>query len=162
MSGMFALKAKHKEREGRLKDLKDTFHKYDADGDGQLTPDDFKSIMKDSGHEMSREELEIMFAEKDRDHDGFLSFEEFVGLETKIEKAFKAMDRDGDGFITKSEFKKICRNLTTEQVEAAFAKFDKAGNGKLNYLEFCGMMNARKHSASSSPNGSATPEMAHK
>ena len=43
------------------------------------------------------------------------------------------MDKDGDGFITKSEFKKICRNLTAEQIEATFAKFDKAGNGKLNY-----------------------------
>ena len=82
---------------------------------------------------VSREELDILFAEKDRDHDGRLSFEEFVGLETKIEKAFKAMDKDGDGFITKSEFKKICRNLTAEQIEATFAKFDKAGNGKLNY-----------------------------
>ena len=38
----------------------------------------------------------------------------------------------------------MCRNLTSEQVELAFKKFDKAGNGKLNYIEFCGMMNARK------------------
>ena len=42
-----------------------------------------------------------MFAIRDRDHDGKLSFEEFSGQETKLEKAFKAMDRDGDGYITK-------------------------------------------------------------
>ena len=58
--------------------------------------------------------------------------------------AFKAMDKDGDGFITKSEFRKVCPNLTKEQINAAFEKFDKAGDGKLNYIEFCGMMNARK------------------
>ena len=43
-----------------------------------------------------------------------------------------------------AEFRSVCRNLTSEQVELAFKKFDKAGNGKLNYVEFCGMMNARK------------------
>lgn len=92
----------------------------------------------------SRDEVDVLFAERDRDHDGFLSFEEFCGQPTKIEMAFKAMDKDGDGYITKSEFKKVCPNLTREQINAAFDKFDKAGNGKLNYIEFCGMMNARK------------------
>ena len=45
--------------------------------------------------------MDKLFAEKDRDFDGLLSFEEFSGQETKLEKAFKAMDKDGDGFITK-------------------------------------------------------------
>ena len=31
------------------------------------------------------------------------------------------------------------------QIEAAIAKFDKAGNGKLSYVEFCGMMNSSKN-----------------
>ncbi len=35
--------------------------------------------------------------------------------------------------LSQAEFKKLCRNLTSDQVEAAFAKFDLAGNGKLNY-----------------------------
>ena len=53
-----------------------------------------------------------MFAERDKDHDGHLSFEEFAGQETKMERAFKSMDRDGDGYITKSEFKHVCKSLT--------------------------------------------------
>ena len=93
-----------------------------------------------------------MFTEKDRDHDGHLSFKEFVGQETPMEKAFKAMDRDGDGYITKSEFKKVCKNLTKEQIEMAFSKFDAAGNGKLNYIEFCDMMNRRKKNELASKN----------
>ncbi len=48
-----------------------------------------------------------MFVAKDRDHDGKLSFEEFVGQETKLERAFKAMDKDGDGFITKVTERKL-------------------------------------------------------
>lgn len=37
----------------------------------------------------------------DRDFDGKLSFEEFMGEETALERLFKSMDRDGDGNVTK-------------------------------------------------------------
>ena len=37
----------------------------------------------------------------DRDYDGRLSFEEFIGEESTIEKLFKKMDVDGDGTVTK-------------------------------------------------------------
>ena len=37
----------------------------------------------------------------DRDFDGKLSFEEFMGEETSLERLFKSMDSNGDGNITK-------------------------------------------------------------
>jgi len=43
--------------------------------------------------ECFRDDVEALFAEKDRDNDGLLSFEEFTGQETKVEKAFKAIDK---------------------------------------------------------------------
>ena len=48
--------------------------------------------------------------------------------------------------------------MTAEQVEVTFAKFDKAGNGKLNYREFCGMMNARKQKKSGSTGSPVAPD----
>ena len=103
-----------------------------------------------------REDVQQLFRDKDRDHDGYLSFEEFIGQETKIEIAFKAMDRDGDGYISKDEFIKVCKGLTKEQVNAAFNKFDKDGTGKLNYREFCSMMNNRKKSSDRKESSSST------
>ena len=41
------------------------------------------------------------FATMDRDFDGRLTLEEFMGEETPIEKLFKLMDKNGDGFVTK-------------------------------------------------------------
>ena len=41
------------------------------------------------------------------------------------------------------EFMSICKNLTDEQVKVAFAKFDKSGDDKLDYREFCDMINKR-------------------
>ena len=50
----------------------------------------------------------------DRDYDGRLSLEEFLGEETPIEKLFKLMDRDGDGFVTKK----------VKQRHIVFSRFD--------------------------------------
>ena len=48
-----------------------------------------------------REEVEEFFASMDRDFDGRLSFEEFMGEESQIEKLFKNMDKNGDGLVSK-------------------------------------------------------------
>ena len=48
-----------------------------------------------------REEVEDFFSRMDRDFDGRLSFEEFMGEESPIEKLFKNMDKNGDGVVTK-------------------------------------------------------------
>ena len=48
-----------------------------------------------------REEVEEFFDSMDRDYDGRLSFEEFMGEESPIEKLFKNMDKNGDGLVTK-------------------------------------------------------------
>ena len=48
-----------------------------------------------------REEVADFFEKMDRDFDGRLSFGEFMGEETPLEKVFKSMDKDGDGTITK-------------------------------------------------------------
>ena len=48
-----------------------------------------------------------------------------------------------DAIICAQEFMSICKNLTDEQVKVAFAKFDKSGDDKLDYREFCDMINKR-------------------
>ena len=42
-----------------------------------------------------------MFENKDKDLDGRLSFEEFMGEESRAERLFKLMDKDNDGWVTK-------------------------------------------------------------
>ena len=101
--------------------------------------------------------MEEFFDSMDRDYDGKLSFEEFMGEESPIEKLFKNMDRNGDGLVTKQvrvnikqrrrsfsmfqEFLTICKNLSDEEVKIAFEKFDTSGDDKLDYREFCMMIN---------------------
>ena len=62
-----------------------------------------------------REEVQEFFNDMDRDFDERLTFEEFMGEESHIEKIFKSMDKNGDGMVTKEEFQSVCKNLTDDQ-----------------------------------------------
>ena len=50
----------------------------------------------------------------DRDFDGRLSFEEFMGEESPIEKLFKNMDKNGDGLVTKQVHTKVLKQYYIE------------------------------------------------
>ena len=49
----------------------------------------------------------------DRDFDGKLSFEEFMGEETALERLFKSMDSNGDGNITKEVQPNLINTLSS-------------------------------------------------
>merc|ERR1712130_181156 len=80
----------------------------------------------------------------DRDFDQKLTFAEFMGEESHIEKLFKSMDKNNDGYVTKKEFNDVCQNLSEEQVRLAFKQFDTSGDNRLNYKEFCLMIIKRE------------------
>ena len=123
------------------------------------------SRKKETNTQNLRDEVEEFFDFMDRDFDGQLSFEEFMGEESPIEKLFKNMDKNGDGLVTKQvgqitpdtwhviyllqEFLTICKNLTEEEVEIAFHKFDTSGDDKLDYREFCAMINMKREKTKS-------------
>jgi len=111
--------------------------------DGKLSKDQWTNVMMAAGIQNSVEEVHKMFNKTDKDSDSRLSFEEFMGEESRAERLFKLMDKDGDGYVTKNEFREVCKNLNREQIDVAFKKFDQTGNDKLNYREFCDMMNKK-------------------
>ena len=58
-----------------------------------------------------RAEVSEFFDRMDRDFDGRLSFGEFMGEETPLEKVFKNMDKDGDGTVSKEVLVLILRQF---------------------------------------------------
>ena len=69
----------------------------------------------------------------DRDFDGRLSFGEFMGEETPLEKVFKSMDKDGSGTITKEVSEHISfLDLVNQQ------KNDIKGHKAKNKQKTCG------------------------
>jgi len=121
------------------------FDKADKNGDGKLTKEEWYKVLNSSGCDTSMDEVSEFFDRMDRDYDGRLSFGEFMGEETPLEKVFKNMDKDGDGTVSKEEFAKLCKHLTPQQIEEGFSKFDTSGDNKLDYREFCLMIHSRQN-----------------
>lgn len=115
--------------------------------DGKLSRDQWTKVLIDAGIKKNIDEAEKLLESKDIDIEGRLSYEQFMGEETRAEKLFKLMDKDGDGYVTKNEFKEVCKNLSKDQIEATFRKFDQTGNDKLNLKEFSDMMSKRTDAA---------------
>ena len=61
-----------------------------------------------------REEVSEFFERMDRDYDGKLSFEEFMGEETPLERLFRSMDKDGDGAVTKEVDRRMVNKIKAE------------------------------------------------
>ena len=86
---------------------------FDADGNGEISYEEFISLVQ----RLSKQE--------DTDD---------------VRKAFKMFDRDGDGSITPLEFKKTMKKLGLKlsdgQIYAMVAEADVNGDGEIDYKEF--------------------------
>ena len=112
--------------------------KADVNGDGFLSADEYYRILKDHGIDCTYEEIMQIMQVADKDHDGKISREEFVGPEkppkkgldtdAKAELAFNVFDKNHDGFITKNEMLRGSKNLTKEQVCILFRGIGKVIN----------------------------------
>jgi calcium-binding protein CML len=144
MSGaMFLMLKKSNDRRQR-EALEAAFKKADINGDGFLSADEYCRILTDHGIDCTHEEILQIMQVADKDHDGKISREEFVGeapkrkdsSEAKAELAFNVFDKNHDGYITKGEMLKVSKNLTKEQVDAVFKRNDGNHDGKLTLEEF--------------------------
>lgn len=141
-----------------LKSVKAAFKQFDADGDGNITPQEVMQGMKQSGRNISQEEIDTLFVLADRDNDGAIDFVEFslimiptaperiaklkksLNTKEKVETAFKKFDSNNDGAIDATEMTKglkasgIC--LTDQEIETIFAVADLDGDGEISLPEF--------------------------
>ncbi|BDM70992.1 calcium-binding protein [Streptomyces nigrescens] len=61
-----------------INEARATFDRYDADGDGQVTPDEFKHAMAEMGDPfVTGPVAEAVIKAKDTDRNGTMSFDEF-------------------------------------------------------------------------------------
>lgn len=98
---------------------------------GTIESHELKLVLANLGEIVTDEELEQMIKKLDKDGDGEIDFEEFVGLmkrrakernerdpEEELRDAFNIFDADGSGFIDRNEvrllMKKLAQDLTDE------------------------------------------------
>jgi len=81
--------------------VKQRFETMDADGNGMVTPEEFKAYIS----ERRAERQQQRFAKLDANDDGTISKDEFVQYQQKLaEQRFQRLDTNNDGAISKDEF----------------------------------------------------------
>jgi Ca2+-binding EF-hand superfamily protein len=58
--------------------LKETFDRFDIDGNGQIDLGEFRKLLDDLGSELERSGVEVAFDAIDVDENGLIDFEEFA------------------------------------------------------------------------------------
>jgi len=135
--------------------LKKLFSIFDKNGDGFISQDELKVVVKSVGLLPSESEIKAIFDRADENHNGELDFEEFCKFvtnallvrlddEKEIVRAFNAFDKDGNGLIDASELQAVMSQAGTDmneqQIAQLISELDVDGDGNLNYMEFRMMM----------------------
>ncbi|XP_014771763.1 neo-calmodulin isoform X3 [Octopus bimaculoides] len=145
--------------ESQIKELKESFRLFDKDGDGSISTDELRKVLRDLGQYPSVDEIRQMVQEIDIDGDGRFSFEEFIQFmenmggitenkegddDEELRQAFKMFDKSGTGYICASDLRVVIQclgeDLTEEEIDEMIAEVDIDGDGRIDFEEFLACM----------------------
>ncbi|XP_071720264.1 probable calcium-binding protein CML13 [Rutidosis leptorrhynchoides] len=135
-------------------EMKEAFELFDTDNNGTIDAKELSNAMRALGFEMTREQINQMIADVDKDGSGAIDFDEFVYMMTdkigertskqELTKAFNIIDHDKNGKISISDIKSIARELgvrfTDAEINIMMEAADRDADGEVNLDEFMRMM----------------------
>jgi len=143
--------------EEQIAEIKEAFNLFDTDRNGSIDVRELKAAMRALGFEMKKEDVKKMLQDLDKDVNGLISLDEFIGMMTgkmgdrdsvdEITKVFQLFDEDKTGFITFRNLKRVCQelneNLTDEEIQEMIYEADKDNDGQISLDEFIRVMKKR-------------------
>ena len=144
--------------EDQIKQLRDTFSKFDQNGDGRLTLAELKQGVKIVNDlfgkgKLTEEDVEKAMAVIDSNQNGYIDYTEFIAAclqsynylqENQLKSAFMFFDKDGSGTISMDELKQCLQSsdftLSEEMLGKILNEVDSNKDGLIDYNEFISMM----------------------
>jgi Ca2+-binding EF-hand superfamily protein len=132
----------------QVKAAQSIFDDADADGSGGLDLEELQNFCSESGEDQRM--ASIILAAFDDDHDGIISFNDFLRFYDLVEQGagpvkiyellFNRLDKNGDGELNEAEIiafgDLIGSPIELEEAQAALAMWDADGNGSISFPEF--------------------------
>ncbi|KAH7852134.1 hypothetical protein Vadar_020981 [Vaccinium darrowii] len=149
--------SRHVTPAGGEKEVEQVFNKFDANGDGKISPKELRSLLKTLGTDTSEEEVGRVMEEIDKDGDGFIDPYEFTEFYKKgtsssngddankeLRDAFDLYDKDKNGLISAGELHAVLKSLgekcSLADCSRMIRSVDVDGDGCVNFEEFKKMM----------------------
>ncbi|KAI5079545.1 hypothetical protein GOP47_0005024 [Adiantum capillus-veneris] len=153
-------------------DLRAIFEHFDENKDGRISKDEMSASLQRLGLIIPPADLTELMDNADANDDGFINYEEFVGLyatlasagdgggdvdggageksaaDAELNEAFNVFDKDGDGFISAQELHSVLKSMGVLQGRsvsdciAMIRRVDSDGNGQVDFEEFKEMMSS--------------------
>ncbi|ESQ28681.1 hypothetical protein EUTSA_v10019556mg, partial [Eutrema salsugineum] len=160
---------------GSMEDIRKVFQRFDKNGDGKISIDELKDVIRALSPTASPEETKSMMKELDLDGNGFIDMDEFVALfqigdgnsngndAQDLKAAFDLYDLDGNGWISAKELQSVMNNLgekcSIQDCKKMISSVDVDGDGCVNFEEFKKMMSkmSRKQTCFKKFNQSCKP-----
>ncbi|KAH7556962.1 hypothetical protein ACOSP7_026287 [Xanthoceras sorbifolium] len=147
---------------GSMEEVRRVFNKFDKNGDGKISGDELKDILRALGSKPSPEEVRRIMEEIDKDGDGYIDLDEFTefhsssgggggsaveGSVKELKDAFDLFDVDKNGVISVAELHSVLKNLgekcSMKDCAKMISQVDTDGDGNVNFEEFKKMMTRR-------------------
>jgi len=133
-----------------IKNLREVFVALDANGDGNLTPQEMRSGMEKAKLEIPGDLQKIM-EDIDTSGNGQIDYTEFLASTIDQQKhikadvcwqAFRAFDKNNDGVISLDELREVIADTDVNKMasESLLKEIDSSGDGLIDFNEFLIMM----------------------
>ncbi|XP_012520381.1 PREDICTED: calmodulin-like protein 5 [Propithecus coquereli] len=136
--------------EEEVAQFKEVFKRVDKDRDGKIDAKELGEAIQAMGKKLSEEEVKKIIEKLDSNHDGTISFPEFLaelgkkvqgsGSEQDLRATFRAFDLDGDGHISVDELRQAIAQLgvqlSQEELDALVREADTNQDGQVDFEEF--------------------------
>ncbi|CAM9390831.1 unnamed protein product, partial [Ectocarpus sp. 12 AP-2014] len=128
-----------------MRNLEQEFHKADIARSGEISIEDFRSVLLRS-NQFQRREVDEIFEGLDIGSSGRLSYTDFTAaalnrqhLDTRrLKYAFERLDHDNNGYLDYEDLMMtVGSDLSTEDVRTAIKQFDTDNRGKVSFDDFC-------------------------
>ncbi|EEA21351.1 hypothetical protein TMatcc_009247 [Talaromyces marneffei ATCC 18224] len=140
--------------EEQIARFREAFAVFDKDGNGEITADELREVMRSLGQNPTESELQDIVNELDVDRTGTIDFDEFLTMmvhkgkatdeEAELRAAFEVFDQDGSGTISADEMRRVMKSigedLTDAEIEEMIKEADTDGDGTIDYQEFVHLM----------------------
>eukprot|EP01103_Thecamoeba_quadrilineata_P008402 TRINITY_DN18147_c0_g1_i1.p1 TRINITY_DN18147_c0_g1~~TRINITY_DN18147_c0_g1_i1.p1 ORF type:complete len:153 (-),score=47.27 TRINITY_DN18147_c0_g1_i1:40-498(-) len=140
----------------QIDEYSDAFTLFDTNGDGTVTAEELRTVMKSLGQDLSEKEIANLIKEVDSNGDGSVELPEFLKLMANLERdaesverkkhtdAFKQFDKDGSGTISVDELKQIMDSLgvhiSIDEAKQMLKEADVDSDGVVNMEEYIRIM----------------------